>query len=76
MESVERFVVRDFAFLTNFAGSPATGWAGPPAGNFSEGKIEFSQKINNLRSTNALSFQLFYSELQRPARVLVNSAKY
>ena len=42
--SVVRFVVRDFAFLTNFAGSPATGWAGPPAGNFSEGKIEFSLK--------------------------------
>ena len=42
--SVDRFVVRDFAFLTNFAGSPATGWAGPPAGNFSEGKIEFSLK--------------------------------
>ena len=42
--SVVRFVVRDFAFLTNFAGSPETGWAGPPAGIFSEGKIEFSLK--------------------------------
>ena len=42
--SVDRFVVRDFAFLTNFAGFPATSWAGPPAGIFSEGKIEFSLK--------------------------------
>ena len=42
--SVVRFVVRDFAFLTNFAGFPATSWAGPPAGIFSEGKIEFSLK--------------------------------
>ena len=42
--SVVRFVVRDFAFLTNFAGSPAPGWAVPPAENFSEGKIEFSLK--------------------------------